>query len=151
MDEHVEEYVAFGESFLCPRIMPLRIKGSKNQLSLISYQPNLVSRQFGIIQSLPNPIYAREKSLLYYNADYFEEAATKKIGRYVGRTVLTLFDFKPNFLCSIVFKDWWRQYYDEEFFDAQDFSNHLQDAFLLVSDKIKKGTLSSQRKCLILF
>ena len=108
-------------------------------------------RQFGIIQSLPNPIYARENYFLYYNADYSEEAATKKIGRYVGRTVLTLFDFKPNFLCSIFCEGWWRKYYDEEFFDAKDFSNHLQDAFLLVSDKIKKNTLSSQSKCLILF
>ena len=134
-----------------PRIMPLRFKSSKNQLSLISYQPNLVSRQVGIIQSLPNPIYAREKSLLYYNADYSEEAATKQIGRYVGRTILTFFDFKTNFLCSLLFKDWWRQYYNKEFFDSKDFTNPLQGAFLLVSDNIKKGTLSSQSKCLILF
>ena len=79
--------------------------------------------------------------MLFYNADYSEDAATRHIGRYVGRTVLTLFDFNLNFLCSPLFEDWWKQYYNEEFFNEKDFTAHLQEAFLLVSDKIKKGNL----------
>ena len=133
--------MAIWESFLRPRIMPLRFKSSKNQLSLIAYQPNLVSRQFGIVQSLPSPIYSREKLLLFYNADYSEDAATKHIGRYVGRTVLTLFDFNLSFMCSPIFEGWWRQYYNEEFFDEKDFANHLREAFKLVLEKIKKGNI----------
>ena len=122
--------------------MPLRFKSSKNQLSLIAYQPNLVSRQFGIVQSLPSRIYPREKLLLFYNADYSEDASTKHIGRYVGRTLLTMFDFNLNFLSSGNFEGWWRQYYDEEFFDEKDFAHHLREAFKLVLDRIKKGITS---------
>ena len=136
-----DEYVAIWESFLHPRIMPLRFKISKNQLSLIAYQPNLVSQQFGIVQSLLSPIYSREKLLLFYNADYSDDAATKHIGRYVGQTVLTLFDFNLNFMCSPNFKGWWRKYNNEEFFDEKDFDNHLRQAFKLVFDKIKKGNI----------
>ena len=136
-----DEYVGMWESFIRPGIMPLRFKSSKNQLSLISYQPNLVSRQFGIVQSLPSPIYSQEKLLLFYNADYSEDATTKHIGRYVGRTILTMFDFNLNFLCSSNFEGWWRQYYNEEFFNEKDFAHHLREAFKLVLDKIKKGII----------
>ena len=65
-DPHVEEHTIMWEAFLTPRIMPLRFKSSKTHLSLIAYQPNLVSRQFGIIQSLPSPIFPKEKSMLYW-------------------------------------------------------------------------------------
>ena len=79
--------------------------------------------------------------MLFYNTDYSEDAATRHIGRYVGQTVLTLFDFNLNFLCFLLFEDWWKQYYNEEFFDEKDFAAHLQEAFLLVSEKIKKGNI----------
>ena len=98
-DPQVEEHTIMWEAFLTPRIMPLRFKSSKTHLSLIAYQPNLVSRQFGIIQTLPSPIFPREKSMLYFCNDYTEDAATKHIGRYAGRTVLSLFDYQLNFLC----------------------------------------------------
>ena len=138
-DDVVDEFVSMWEAFLRPRIMPLRFKSSKNQLSLIAYQPNLVSRQFGIAQSLPSPIYPREKLLLFYNADYSEDAATKHIGRYSGRTTLTLFDFNLHFLNSTTSETWWRHYYEEEFFDEKDFAHHLCEAFKLVLDRVKKG------------
>ena len=78
---------------------------------------------------------------MFYNADYSEDAATKHIGRYVGQTVLTLFDFSLSFMCSPIFEGWWRQYYNEEFFDEKDFAHHLREAFKLVLDKINKGSI----------
>ena len=129
----------------------MRFNSSKNQLSLIAYQLNLVSRQFGIIQSLPSPIYSWEKLLLFYNADYSGDAATKYIGRYVGQTVLTLFDFNLNFLRSPLFEDWWKQYYNNEFFDEKEFAAHLQEAFALVSDKIKRVILFLKENVFIVF
>ena len=86
--------------------------------------------------------------MLFYNADYSEDAATKHIDRYIGQTVLTLFDFNLNFMCLPLFEDWWKKYYNEEFFDEKDFATRLQEVFTLVSDKIKKGNLLSQIKFL---
>ena len=76
--------------------------------------------------------------MLYFCNDYTEEAATKHIGRYAGRTVLSLFDYQLNFLCSPSFEEWWKSYYAEEFFDEKDFMDELQKSFVLVLDKIKK-------------
>ena len=82
--------------------------------------------------------------MIYFCNDYTEEAGTKHIGRYAGRTVLSLFDYQLNFLCSSSFEEWWKSYYAEEFFDEKDFVDELQKSFVLVLDKIKhyKFTLS---------
>ena len=77
--------------------------------------------------------------MLYFCNDYTEDAATKHIGRYAGRTVLSLFDYQLNFLCSPSFEDWWKSYYAEEFFDEKDFVDELQKSFVLVLDKITRG------------
>lgn len=48
------------EAFLTPRILTLRLNPSKVQVTLIAYQSNLVSRQFGLIQALPNCLYDKK-------------------------------------------------------------------------------------------
>jgi hypothetical protein len=94
------ESIAIWEAFLTPRVFSLRLNQSKIQVTLIAYQSNLVSRQFGLIQILPKPLYAKKNSLILYNKIHTEATSSRKITRYVGKTKLTPVAFKPYFLCT---------------------------------------------------
>lgn len=58
------ESIAIWEAFLSPRVFSLKLNQSNIQVILIAYQPNLVARQFGLIQILPKPFYAKKNSLI---------------------------------------------------------------------------------------
>jgi hypothetical protein len=87
-------------------ILTLRFNPSKVQVTLITYQPNLVARQFGLVQVLPKCLYDKKSNLLLHNAVHTETTALKQIARYTGRTQLTPFNFEPNFLCIREFGKW---------------------------------------------
>lgn len=128
------------EAFFTPRILTLRLNPSKVQVTLITYQPNLVARQFGLVQVLPKFMYDKKGNLLLHNAVHTEATALKQIARYTGRTQLTPFNFKPRFLYSREFGKWWDKYYVEEFCDVTSFIQLFDKAFLLVQEKTRKGT-----------
>lgn len=54
-----DESVAIREAFLTPRVFSLRLNQPKIQVTLIAYQPNLVAREFGLIQIPPKPLYGK--------------------------------------------------------------------------------------------
>lgn len=51
------------EAFLTLRVLTLRLNPLKVQVTLIAYQPNLVARQFGLIQALPKCLYDKKGTL----------------------------------------------------------------------------------------
>lgn len=46
--DHEAESMAIWDAFLTPKLVLIRLRPSKNQLILLIYQPNLVSRQFSL-------------------------------------------------------------------------------------------------------
>jgi hypothetical protein len=120
------------EAFLTPQILTLRFNPLKVQVTLITYQPNLVARQFGLVQVLLKCLYDKKSSLLLHNVVHTETMAFKQIAKYTGRTQLTPFHFEPSFLCSREFGKWWAKYYIEEFCDVTSFIQLFDKAFLLV-------------------
>lgn len=62
-DQEAESLVIW-EAFLTPKLLLTRLGQLRNQFTLLSYQPNLVSRQFGLIQIMPKPLFARKNSLI---------------------------------------------------------------------------------------
>ena len=128
------------EAFLTPKVLTLRLNPLKIHVTLIAYQPNLVARQFGLIQALPKCLYDRKGSLLLYNAVHNEATTLKQIARYNGKTQLTLIKFETSFLCTREFGGWWNAYYTEEFYDVPSFIQHIDKVFLLVQERTKKGT-----------
>lgn len=79
------ESISIWEAFLTPRVFSLRINQSKIQVAFIAYQPNLVEQQFGLIQILPKPLYAKKNSLILYNAIHTEATSSRQVSRYVGQ------------------------------------------------------------------
>ncbi|KAI5395961.1 hypothetical protein KIW84_062236, partial [Lathyrus oleraceus] len=47
--------------------------------------------------------------------------------------------FRPSFLCTPEFDEWWKDYYSNKFFDVAAFATHLTNAFAFVQDQTKKG------------
>lgn len=134
------------EAFLTPQILTLRFNPSKVQVTLITYQPNLVTRQFGLIQVFLKCLDDKKSSLLLHNSVHTEAITFKQISKYTGRTQLTPFHFELSFLYSREFRKWWAKYYIEEFCDVTSFIQLYDKAFLLVRERTKKGTYTLIKK-----
>ncbi|CAI8610161.1 unnamed protein product [Vicia faba] len=59
-----------------------------------------------------------------------------------GDVFTVVFDKQP----LISKREWWKHYYDEEFFDEKDFAHHLREAFKLVLDRVKKAVKRTTSK-----
>lgn len=104
------ESLLIWEAFLTPKLITLRLNSSKSQVTLIPYQPNLVARQFELIQVLPKCLYDRKITLILYNTNHNETTTLKQIARYTGRTHLILVNFESSFLFTPEFGKWLSQY-----------------------------------------
>lgn len=65
LKDQATESISIWETFLTPRVISPKLRPSKNQITLLSYQPNLVALQFGLIQILPKPLFTKKNALLH--------------------------------------------------------------------------------------
>lgn len=86
------------EALLTPKILSTRLGTSKEHVRILSYQPKLVSRQFGISQYVPQLFFNKKSELCLSIVDYSGDDYLQKIARHAdGRTTLTLFAFEPSY------------------------------------------------------
>ena len=74
------ESLAIRQAFLTHRLMLTRLRQSRNQFTLLSYQPNIVSRKFVFIQIMPKPLFAKKNSFILYNMIHTEAQSIKLLG-----------------------------------------------------------------------
>lgn len=127
------------EAFLTPRLIASRLRPSKNQITLVSYQPNLVSRKFGHIQLMPKSLYDRKNTLCLYNMCFTEDECDKNLSLYAKVAKLTPISFRPSFYFTQEFDIWWKNCYTNEIFDVLALTQPLTDAFTSIKYKRKKG------------
>lgn len=109
-------------------------------MSILSYQPNLVSRKFGISQTVPRLFFKKKNELCLSTADYSEDDYLQRIARHAnGRPTLVLFAFEPSYYCIQYFYTWWTTYYTKDFMDAVTISQHITDTFSSLHQKFHKG------------
>ena len=137
-DENI--FLDVWESFLTPRLLFSYRNATKTQIALIVYQPNLVARQFGLIQIKPRPIFPKKGSIIFYNSLHNEDES-KELSKKLTDDSLDIRPviFRPSFLCTPEFDEWWKDYYSTRFFDVTTFTTHLTNAFAFVQDRTKKG------------
>lgn len=145
-EKDVEESNAIWTTFLTPRVMALRLRPAKNQVVLLGYQPNLVARQFGLVQLLPKPLFSRKNKVLLYNMRYHERDARNILAFYSSRAELVPTPFEPCFLTTPEFADWWKNYYLTEFLDIEGFKQQLTIAFSTLQVKKYKGRYTHIRE-----
>lgn len=73
MQKDENKFLDVWESFLTPRLLFSHHNVTKTQIALIVYQPNLVARQFGLIQIKPRPIFPKKGSIIFYNSLHNED------------------------------------------------------------------------------
>lgn len=56
-----------------PRLLYVRLEPSKEHVRILSYQPNLVSPQFEITQTIPRPFFKKKSELRLSTVDYSED------------------------------------------------------------------------------
>ncbi|XP_050890475.1 uncharacterized protein LOC127095892 [Lathyrus oleraceus] len=137
-DENI--FLDVWESFLTPRLLFSHRNAIKTQIALIVYQPNLVARQFGLIQIKPRPIFPKKGSIIFYNSLHNEEES-KELSKKLTDDSLDIRPviFRPSFLCTPEFDEWWKDYYSTRFFDVTAFTTHLTNAFAFVQDLTQKA------------
>ncbi|XP_058755341.1 uncharacterized protein LOC131628527 [Vicia villosa] len=134
------ESVIIWEAFLTPRLFYHRLRPSKGQCVLLCYQPNLVSRQFGLVQIKPKCLYEKRNHMCLHTLYLAEDECESKIARYTGVTNLSPVPFEPAFYSTPDFQQWWTDYYTMQIFDAESLTRELTEAFADVQENFRKGT-----------
>ncbi|XP_050874871.1 uncharacterized protein LOC127078459 [Lathyrus oleraceus] len=144
-DENI--FLDVWESFLTPGLLFSHHNVTKTQIALIVYQPNLVARQFGLIQIKPRPIFPKKGSIIFYNSLHNEDKS-KELSKKLTDDSLDIRPviFRPYFLCTPEFDEWWKDYYSTRFFDVTAFTTHLTNAFAFVQDRTKKAVKIPTKK-----
>lgn len=60
----------------------------------------MVSRQFGLNQILPKPLFANKSAIILYNMVHTKGQCMEEMERYFGITQFTLVPINPLFFCT---------------------------------------------------
>ena len=104
-------------AFLLPRLISSRITLAKNQIFLFAYQPNFVSRQFGLCQLIPEPLFQTESAITSGRTFKAREAKIQQ-EQYQGFAQFELITFEPTHLAATGFLEWWTKFYQTYMFDT---------------------------------
>lgn len=110
LDQQAKSMVIW-EAFITHRLLTHRLRPLKSRYSLLSYQPNLVSRQFRLVQLKPKPLYEKKRHMCLHSMFSTKEGFKTKTIRYISVTSLTIVSFQSSFYCTQEFSYWWTSYY----------------------------------------
>ncbi|XP_050916133.1 uncharacterized protein LOC127131246 [Lathyrus oleraceus] len=147
-DENI--FLDVWESFLTARLLFSHHNVTKTQIALIVYQPNLVARQFGLIQIKPRPIFPKKGSIIFYNSLHNEDESKESSKKLTDDSLdIRPVIFRLSFLCTPEFHEWWKDYYSTRFFDITAFTTHLTNVFAFVQDRTKKAVKIPTKKTFV--
>jgi hypothetical protein len=98
-------------TYLDPSVLSCRIGTQAKHFGLVGYQPNLVSRQFGMSQIRPKSLFEDEKDMVLGSS-----LSEKTFRGYLKISEqnsynLNSFDFNISHFCTTDFDSWWENYY----------------------------------------
>lgn len=110
--------------------MSFRIEVGSKGYGFMSYQPNLVARQFGLSQMLPKSLVSYPPDIVWAGLQLnFEGHKTcLKFHKSTQRLKLPVFKFQQSFLTTKYFDKWWSEYHRQYFPNAL-FLQNMIDAF----------------------
>ncbi|KAL5138864.1 hypothetical protein HKD37_10G028935 [Glycine soja] len=107
-EEEVNEIWSF---YLNPKILSCRTGVQSNYLGLVGYQPNLVSRQFGLSQIRPKSLFEDPRDVIR-GANLSEKTFKKFLKISLDENYnLHPFEFNHSHFCTMGFVTWWEKYY----------------------------------------
>jgi len=128
------------KAYLTPTLLSSRIfpTNSTHSYGLYGYQPNLVARQFGLIQTRPNSLYKSKKDLKKPKNENIWRSLLQKVDEHVP--TLKPIPFELSYECTKTFFRWWRGYFVEQSKEVNPDTTlpELISAFNYVQRKSKK-------------
>lgn len=104
------------EAFLTLKLIKIRLGVSKDEMKILSYQLNLVYRQFRLRQIQSKCFFDRKNDLCLWLATFSKVECDDRLKRHVFDPFsLTPFSFQPSFYSAKEFNTWWKAYHIKEF------------------------------------
>ena len=110
----------------------------KSHVCLLAYQPNFVSRQFGLCQLVPEPIFNRNKYICVAGVDYVFQDIAKYQNYHANFAEFKLTLFQPAFYTTKSFYSWWTEFYTNNMSNTTQIIKRLTKAFSFVQEKNSK-------------
>ncbi|XP_057422973.1 uncharacterized protein LOC130716934 isoform X2 [Lotus japonicus] len=131
-----EHHITLWRTLLSPRVLTVGFASS--DYTLCGYNPQLVSRQFGLSQVLPNTLF--DKSLVLYPGAIKRASAFDTTVQFYNKKLLNLspFTYAPSYYATNAFKAWWSEYWAQISKPLVDCLQCMTDAFLLQKQDPKK-------------
>ncbi|XP_058787635.1 uncharacterized protein LOC131661987 [Vicia villosa] len=126
---------AIWAAFLTPTLLSHRIESTGKCYGFVSYQPNLVSRQFGLSQMLPKSLYSHDNDICYSGRPFTSRQHLDCL-KFHNKQSLEhpTFTFQNSYFTTKEFSEWWSEYY--QLFDRDSFIKKLNTAFDKLEDQL---------------
>ncbi|XP_057418556.1 uncharacterized protein LOC130712755 [Lotus japonicus] len=127
------------QTILSPRVLTIGFASSDH--TLCGYNPQLVSRQFGLSQDLPNTLF--DNTLVLYPCTITKTSIFDSTVHHYNKKLLDLspFSFIPSYYVTKSFKTWWSAYWTEISMSLVNSLQCMTNAFP-VQDSASKKTRS---------
>jgi len=112
---------------------------STNSFGVYGYQPNLVARQFGLVQVRPGPFYHSEQDMKKPRTEAQRRIILSKF--YTDFPNFTPFHFDLSYECTQSFFVWWQKHFsdDNERVNLDSLLSKLVSSFTSLQEKCKKN------------
>lgn len=117
-------------AFLTPTLLSTKLEAnSSTNYGVVSYQPNLVARQFGLSQPLPDSIFHHPQDVMWDGRQINQKIYNDRLA-FAKMQALELpgFPFSTSFYVTKEFNRWWTTYYNQVSRTDQ-FLENMVDAF----------------------
>lgn len=122
---------------MTPTLLSYRIEAGSKGYGFMSYQPNLVARQFGLSQMVLKPLVSHVIDIMWFgrslNVD--DHKACLRFCKSTQRYELPVFKFQQSFLTIVDFDEWWATYQSHAF-PSDQFLQNMIDYVSLITDNI---------------
>lgn len=104
-------------AFMTPTLLSHKIELGLKGFGFMSYQLNLVARQFGLSQMVPKPLVSHDTDVVWSGRTLtvVGHKACLYFCRSTNRYELPVFRLQQSFLITIDFDEWWNSYYSHAF------------------------------------
>ncbi|KAH1240879.1 hypothetical protein GmHk_07G018620 [Glycine max] len=143
-EEEVNEIWSF---YLNPQILSCRTGVQSNYLGLVGYQPNLVSRQFGLSQIRPKSLFEDPQDVIR-GANLSEKTFKKFLKISLDENYnLHPFEFNHSHFCTMGFVTWWERYYSTRSVgDTTNMISRLESGFVQPTVENIRSSLQARGK-----
>lgn len=124
---------AVWREFFTTMMLSFRIEAGSKGYGFMSYQPNLVARQFGLSQMLPKSSVSHSTDNVWTGRplDFKGHKACLKFHKSTQRLELPAFEFQQSFLTNKEFDEWWFDY-QRQCFPSSFFLQNMNGAFSIL-------------------